>query len=140
VLTELGVGEALVSVLDEKGSPTIVQRTLIAPPRSKIGPVDEAARHERIKRSPFAATYTTTLDRESAFEILQQRRLQQEQEQLTQQLTQQQAKQEAAETRASAGRPSPVQAFATSMLRTIGSTIGREVVRGVLGTFLGKRR
>jgi len=141
VLTELGVGEALVSVLDEKGSPTMVQRTLVAPPRSKIGPIDEAVRTQRIKRSPFAATYTTTLDRESAYEVLQKRRQQQQQEELTQQLAEQQAKQEAAAARGSAStRQTPVEAFASSMLRTIGSTIGREVVRGVLGTFLGKRR
>ena len=141
VLTELGVGEALVSVLDEKGSPTVVQRTLIVPPRSKIGPLDEAVRQERIKRSPFAATYTTTVDRESAYELLQQRRQQQQQEELSQQLAEQQAKQEAVAARgSSSGRQTPVQAFASSMLRTIGSTIGREVVRGVLGTLLGGRR
>lgn len=140
VLTELGVGEALVSVLDEKGSPTIVERALICPPRSAIGPMDETARAQRISQSPFAATYTTAIDRESAYELLQQRRVEQEQQLQEQQAQEQAAKQEASEARQTSGRQSPVQAFATSMLRTIGSTVGREIIRGVMGTLLGRRR
>jgi hypothetical protein len=70
---ELGVGEALVSTLDDKGQPTIVQRTLIRPPNSRVGPVTEAERKAVIKASPVAGVYEERLDRESASEILEKR-------------------------------------------------------------------
>jgi uncharacterized protein len=72
-IMELGVGEALVSTLDAKGQPTIVQRTLIRPPNSRIGPITDAERKAVIKASPVAGVYDELLDRRSASEILQQR-------------------------------------------------------------------
>ncbi len=72
-ITQLGVGEALVSVLDEKGTPTIVQRTLIAPPTSRIGPITPEERAAAMQASPMVGRYDATIDRESAFEILQKR-------------------------------------------------------------------
>ena len=70
VITELGVGEALVSFLDEKGRPNIVERAFIFPPASRIGPLTEAERRGNIEASPLLATYGETVDRESAYEIL----------------------------------------------------------------------
>lgn len=72
-IMELGVGEALVSLLDEKGRPTVVERAWIVPPGSRIGPIDEAERAALIKGSVVAGVYDTTQDRESAYERLQQR-------------------------------------------------------------------
>lgn len=69
-ITELGVGEALVSFLDEKGRPTIVERALIFPPASRLGPLTADERKTMIQSSPLLATYGTTVDRESAYEIL----------------------------------------------------------------------
>jgi hypothetical protein len=72
-ITELKVGEALVSVLDEDGAPTIVQRTLIAPPRSRLGPVTDKERAIIQSISPFDGKYDTAIDRESAAEVLEQK-------------------------------------------------------------------
>jgi DNA helicase HerA-like ATPase len=72
-ITELKVGEALVSTLEEDGSPSIVQRTLIAPPRSRVGPVTRQERTIVQSVSPYAGKYDTEVDRESAFEVLNQK-------------------------------------------------------------------
>ena len=72
-IQQLGVGEALVSMLDLKGTPDIVDRALIAPPSARIGPVTQAERDATIKASPLVGKYDTPIDRESAFEILQKR-------------------------------------------------------------------
>ena len=69
-ITELGVGEALVSFLDEKGRPCIVERSMIFPPASRLGPLTTDERQAFIQASPMLATYGTTVDRESAYEIL----------------------------------------------------------------------
>src|SRR5690606_37277284 len=70
LITRLGVGEALVSVLDAKGTPTPVRRTLISPPQSRIGPLDTGERDAVMARSPYCHRYDKVLDRESAWEIL----------------------------------------------------------------------
>ena len=72
-ITQLGVGEALVSTLETKGVPSIVQRTLIRPPASRLGPLTDSEREKVMKVSPLAGIYDTDLDRESAFEILKKR-------------------------------------------------------------------
>ena len=72
-IMELGVGEALVSTLDAKGQPTMVERTLIRPPNSRVGPVTDAERKAVIKASPVAGEYDEAIERESAYEILQKR-------------------------------------------------------------------
>src|SRR6185295_8518494 len=74
VITELGVGEALVSLLDEKGRPSMVERAFVLPPRSRIGPVTTQERTATIKRSLVAGTYEQLVDRESAYEVLKGRR------------------------------------------------------------------
>ena len=70
VITDLGVGEALVSTLDEKGAPGVVQRTLIRPPSSRLGPATEAERKAEMQNSPVLGLYDEAIDRESAYEIL----------------------------------------------------------------------
>jgi DNA helicase HerA-like ATPase len=70
---ELGIGEALVSTLDDKGQPTIVQKTLVRPPNSRVGPITDAELKAVMQASPVAGVYDKTVDRESASEILQKR-------------------------------------------------------------------
>ncbi|MEP2980398.1 MAG: helicase HerA-like C-terminal domain-containing protein [Lentilitoribacter sp.] len=72
-ITQLGVGEALVSTLESKGVPSMVERTLIRPPSSRLGPLSDSERDDVIKVSPVAAQYDREIDRESAFEILKER-------------------------------------------------------------------
>jgi DNA helicase HerA-like ATPase len=76
-ILELGVGEALVSFLENKGEPSIVQRTLIRPPNARIGPLTESERQGVLSRSPVTGKYETAFDRESAHEILEKRRAEQ---------------------------------------------------------------
>lgn len=71
VLTELGVGEALISCLDEKGQPSVVERAMVCPPRSQIGPITAAQRQQILKDSIVAGVYEKVIDRESAYERLQ---------------------------------------------------------------------
>ncbi|GMU46572.1 MAG: ATPase [Porticoccaceae bacterium] len=132
LITELGVGEALVSVLDARGSPTPVEPTRIYPPHSRLGPLTDAERAEQLARSPLAGRYDQLLDRESAHELLAQR-------------TQRDA---AAAIDPEPGPPAGrgrqretlLEATAKSALRAVGSQLGRQLVRGVLGSLLGGRR
>jgi len=146
VITELGVGEALVSVLDDKGQPTPVERVLICPPQSRIGALDDAERAEVLARSPLKGRYDTALDRESAFEMLARRveesaraEAQAKQQEIA---SKQQAEQEKAQRAPARSRETPIEAFAKSAARAVGSQVGRQIVRGVLGALLGgsKRR
>src|SRR5512132_1453329 len=144
VITELGVGEALVSLLDEKGRPGVVERAYILPPASRIGPITADERKAIIAASPVAGVYEKTVDRDSAYEKLKSRIA------------------ESAPTiavpssdggvmgtikdsmgglmRGSGRKDSLVEAMAKSAARSVGSTIGRSIVRGVLGSILGGRR
>jgi uncharacterized protein len=72
-IMELGIGEALVSTLDEKGQPTMVQKTLVRPPSSRVGPITDTERKAVINASPVEGVYDEAEDRESAYEILQKR-------------------------------------------------------------------
>ncbi len=130
-ITELGVGEALVSLLDEKGTPGIVRRAFIAPPHSRLGAITPDERRAVIQSSLIAGHYEAAVDRESAYEMLKQRR-----EQAEQALQQEQVAEAA---------PSPVMqeageilgAFATSAARAVGSSLGRQIIRGVMGSIFG---
>jgi len=134
VITELGVGEALVSFLDEKGRPLPVERALIRPPNSQIGPLTEAQRQEHMVRSPFRGRYENAVDRESAYELLQKRAEQAAKE------AEKQADTEPAHGRSGGrARQSAFEAFAKSALRSVGSQLGRQVARGLLGSLFGKR-
>jgi DNA double-strand break repair helicase HerA and related ATPase len=143
-ITELGVGEALVSLLDEKGRPGVTERAFVVPPGSQLGPIGEAERAAAIAASPVAGHYEKAVDRESAYEKLKAR---------TEQVAQEQAAQKPkagsfasdilfGRTGPRGGRQSQglIEAMAKSAVRTVGSQVGRELIRGVLGSLLGKRR
>ena len=126
----LTLGEALVSVLDDKGAPTMVAKTMVRPPASRLGPVTPQERQAVMAASPLRGVYDQLQDRESAFETLQAR--------AAAKLAPSNDAAPPAPTRQPAGRPSEVQsmaeAFAKSLLRTAGSQIGRALMRGVLGS------
>lgn len=136
VITELGVGEALVSTLDEEGIPTQVEQILIRPPESRIGPMSETERQEQIGRSPYRGRYDTPLDRESAYEMLIKRA--EESAAKEDAIEREEAAREAAEDKAKprrrSTRQSPTEAFVKSAARSIGSQLGRRVIRGILGS------
>ena len=150
VITELGVGEALVSLLDEKGRPQVVERAFIVPPGSHVGPLSDGERRECMQRSALLAKYEKTVERESAYEKLKGHT---------------QEKQPPAQPQAPAAPPpapgsNPVsdiifgktgprggrqsqgilEAMTKSAARSIGSELGRQVLRGVLGSILGSGR
>ncbi len=128
-ITELGVGEALVSFLDGKGRPNPVEIAKIIPPGSRIGPATEQERNVVIQNAPLYGVYEETIDRESAFEILAERHKNTLDEEQTEQKTRRR------------GRP-PQSAFTTlvkSAARRIGTELGRQIVRGLLGSVFGKR-
>jgi DNA helicase HerA-like ATPase len=155
-IQQLGVGEALVSVLDEAGAPTPVERTRIRPPNSRIGPITPDERRAIIGLSPVAGLYDAAVNRESAFELLRDRATQKtapdepppgSRSTALPPTSDWEAREPAAEReprgRASQreSRPAPRssrqgygEAFAKSMLRTIGSQVGRQLIRGVLGS------
>ncbi len=154
VITELGVGEALVSFLDEKGRPSIVERAYILPPASRIGPVDAATRQAVIASSLVAGVYEHAVDRQSAYEILTQRATAAPAPSAPVPSTHDApAQPRSAETGglggilgglggmfgASSRRDTPMQAMVKSAARSIGSQVGRELIRGVLGSLLKKR-
>lgn len=156
VITELGVGEALVSVLDAQGSPTVVERVNCCPPESFIGPITDAERKALVEGSPVFGKYEDAIDRESSFEILLKRK-------------------GALISGAKAGQPTSTgagdappaegggimdkvqsvlsgvlgsgsggsrrqsggEAFMKSIMRSMGSRVGTEIARGVLGSILG---
>jgi uncharacterized protein len=131
-ITELGVGEALISVLDEKGTPTIVRRAFIAPPESRLGAITPQERTSVIQGSAFYGHYEKALDRESAYEMLQRS-------------AQQAPVQEEAAPQQEGGMLSGVMdsaggifgAFAKSAARSIGTQVAREITRGLLGGIFG---
>ncbi len=148
VITELGVGEALVSLLDENGTPAIVDRVFVCPPQSRIGVVSPEERQSLIKSSIHFGNYENAVDRESAFELIRKRSDAREAE--ARQTEQQRPKfqpptpryQEPAPVRRSPGRPRDtlVETMAKSAVRSIGSSVGRQIIRGVLGSIFGGKR
>jgi DNA helicase HerA-like ATPase len=148
-ITELAVGEALVSLLDEKGRPSVTQRVYVLPPGSRIGPITPEERKALIASSLVAGVYEKAVDRESAYEMLRSHG--------------EAATAAAAETldKAAAGgeaggalgglgdvlfgstgprggrREGMLEAAAKSAVRTMGTTVGREIIRGVLGGLFG---
>ena len=150
VITELGVGEALVSFLDENGRPNIVERAFIVPPASQVGPLTDAERGLAFQSSALYDKYMSVIDRESAYEKLKGRT----QDKLSP-APQQGPAEKAATSPANPvsdilfGRTGPrggrqnqglVEAISKSAARAIGSELGRQVIRGVLGSILGGGR
>ncbi|ENO75191.1 helicase HerA-like C-terminal domain-containing protein [Thauera mechernichensis] len=146
-ITELGVGEALVSFLDDKGRPEVTERCFVIAPDSRLGPLTEAERRAAITGSVVHGHYEQVVDRESAYEMLR------AQAAASAAAAEQQA---AARQQAASGsgggmneilfgstgprggqRDGLVQIAAKTVTRTIGSSIGRQIVRGLLGSLLG---
>jgi DNA helicase HerA-like ATPase len=136
----LGVGEAWVSVLDEKGAPTEVPKTAVRPPASRIGPATPPERQAVMAQSPVRGLYDQVQDRQSAYELLQARAAERT-------APVEAPEREVPEREAPAParqKPSEFErmatAFGTSMVRTIGTQVGRELIRGVLGGLAGGGR
>ncbi len=144
-ITQLGLGEALVSFLDEKGTPNIVERALIVPPQGKIGPIDDETRKQKIMQSLVYGAYEKLVDRESAYEILI-RKFQEEEVAKEQQEKAELERKQAGRSK----RQSTTDIFGDfskqtgkTLSRQIGNELGRQLVRGLLGSILGtssKRR
>jgi DNA double-strand break repair helicase HerA and related ATPase len=146
VITELSVGEALVSFLDEKGIPGIVQQALVCPPHSQIGPITPQQRQQIMVNSNVAGVYDKVVDRESAYERLKSRA----EEAPASAQNQGTATSSSGSWFPNLGFPSGsgggrrgdtlVEAMMKSTARAVGSSVGRQIVRGVLGSLLGGRR
>jgi len=145
VITELGVGEVLISLLDEKGVPSVVDRAFVVPPVGHIGPITAEQRAQLLSTSLVAGIYENAVDRDSAFEILHRKAEEKTAAQAQVKAQEEAAKQQAAEekaTRAAARAPDSVwesigKSAARSASSSIGRQIGNSIVRGVLGSILG---
>ncbi|MBH3430652.1 helicase HerA-like domain-containing protein [Pseudomonas alkylphenolica] len=139
VLTELGIGEALVGILQEKGTPGMVQRVLIAPPQSRIGPLTDAERAALIAASPLAGRYDKPVDRESAYEMLTARK---GGEVAPEQAPKAAPAQESFADQAGEFLQSAAGQAIKSAVRQAANQFGRQLVRGLMGSLLGgsKRR
>jgi DNA helicase HerA-like ATPase len=147
-ITALGVGEALVSTLDEEGIPGIVRRVNVAPPGSHIGPIEPEVRQAIMDQSLVKGVYDVSIDRVSAYEILEQRAEEAAAASAAPEVpdisdyfgrgdtTQSRSTGKSPSRRAST-RQTPVEAFATSAMRSLGSQIGRQLMRGIMGSLTG---
>jgi uncharacterized protein len=161
-ITELGVGEALVSLLDDNGRPGVTERALIVPPRSQLGPLPDAERARLNAASPLAGVYEKSIDRESAYERLKERATEPgrvEHAPSWQRDTPPPRREPATQPQQRSdgslasdilfGRRGPrggrqsqgvIEAMAKSAARSVGSQAGRTLIRGLLGSLLGGRR
>ena len=137
VITELEVGEALVSFLDAKGTPCMVERAYVVPPASQLGPITDGERADLVRRSPVAGKYDTPIDRESAYEKLKGRTAAKPAEPAHSSNPMSDVL--FGKTGPRGGRQSQgmVEALAKSAARSIGSELGRQILRGILGSVLG---
>jgi len=137
VLTELGIGEALVGTLEEKGTPAMVQRVAIAPPQSRIGPLNEAERAALLRSSPQTGRYDKPVDRESAYEILMARAARAPEEAAPAG----KGKAAAAEQGIGGMAGELLGSLASQVMKTAvrqaANQIGRQLVRGLMGSLLG---
>ncbi|MFZ0097280.1 MAG: helicase HerA-like domain-containing protein, partial [Gemmobacter sp.] len=164
-IRDVGTGEAVTSFLEAKGAPGIVERTLIRPPSSQVGPIDAATRAAVIAGSPLKGKYDTMIDRESAYEKLRARAetaARNAESSETGKLSEQvfgkesaqsdsfnharrydgggKARSPASETRSTSRKSDSVtEAFAKSFARQLGTRSGQAIVRGVLGSIFGRR-
>jgi len=146
-ITELGVGEALVSFLDEKGVPTPVERAFVCPPESRIGALTDEERAAVIAGSNIAGFYEKQVDRESAYEILKARAAES-----AEMLNEDSVKEEdkgfdwggmlggVLGGKKNSRSDSILESAAKSTARAVGSQLGRSLVRGILGSILGGRK
>jgi len=133
-ITELRIGEALVSMLDAQGSPMPVERALIYPPHSRMTPLTPEEREQVIRNSPFLATYMNVIDRESAYEQLKKKA-----DMTIVPKTPDATPKKSQKTSGSAAGD-VIGSAAKSAARAIGSQLGREIIRGVLGSLTGTRK
>ena len=153
VIMELGVGEALVSTLEKKGHPSIVQRTLVRPPSSRLGPLTDKERREVIKDSPVMGLYEDEVDRKSAYEILKKRaeELRKREEELAEAGRDQErhgsfrvprrrstTSKRRTTRRRSSRRQTASETFTKSVLRSLGSSLGRVLGRAIRGALGGR--
>lgn len=153
-IMDLGVGEALASMLDAKGKPTITERAFILPPQARLGPITPTQRTTLIQNSLIAGHYEKQVDRESAYETLKARAAQSAEAAATSNAAPPTAT-SPSPTSDSGGlggalgnifggrggrREGAVEAMAKSAARAIGSQVGRSIIRGVLGSLLGGKR
>jgi DNA helicase HerA-like ATPase len=148
VITQLGVGEALVSTLDLKGVPSMVERTLIRPPSSQMGPVMPAERTQTVKNSPVYGLYDEAVDRHSAYEKLRVKAEKAAEQQRAAAEAEEKAKAEkAAAKKSKSGRSRRTDSATDRFVKNVASTVGRQVgnmlvrnsgsiVRGILGSLL----
>jgi DNA helicase HerA-like ATPase len=145
VITELGVGEVLISTLDEKGVPTVVDRAFVVPPVGHIGPITPEQRQQLIANSLVAGVYENAVDRESAFELLKVKhdaKVAEQQAAAEQAAAEKQAAAAAKTERTAARAPDTIwESIGKSAARSASSSMGRQIgtklVRGVLGGLLG---
>lgn len=128
VITELGIGEALVSTLEKKAIPSMVQQTMIRPPVSKLGPCSPEKREQVMASSPVGALYDNAIDRESAYEILKARQV----ESAKQAANDDKTILGTAKKKKSSNRQGIVETGVKQLMRTVSSAIGREVVKMIL--------
>lgn len=146
-IMQMGVGEALVSVLEEKGIPSLVQRTLIRPPQSRIGPLTDAERSDILRRSPFAGRYDVSIDRESAYELLQKRAATAAEAAAAQAAATGQAKSSTRRTSDDRAPESLLETLGTTLVKqamkaatsSAGKKLGTQLVRGLLGSLFKGR-
>ncbi|MFA7893917.1 helicase HerA-like domain-containing protein [Pseudomonas putida] len=135
VLTELGIGETLVGTLEDKGTPASVQRVLIAPPQSRIGPLSEAERSALIARSPLVGRYDKPVDRESAYERLNQRK-----GEAVEPAPQPKTDDSSFAEKAGEFLQGAAGQAIKSAVRQAANQLGRQLVRGLMGSLLGGKK
>ena len=124
-LTSVGVGEAVISLLEQDGTPSSAYRAMIVPPKSRFSPLSAEERNEIIARDSFGKKYGIAVDNESAYELLQKRR---------------QKKDDVEETsdkethKPKSARQTPLEAFISSAARAVGSQVGRAIIRGIMNS------
>lgn len=150
-ITELAVGEALISCLDEQGTPQVVERAMIMPPYSSFNPITLEERKVMMAQSIVAGVYDNDVDRDSAYEMLQRKVSDNTQQQVASEAAAQQAKeqerlektQQKEDEKAAAARSKLTQdvigTFAKSAARSLGGSTGQKIVRGLLGSLFGSR-
>ena len=136
-ITALGVGEALASTLDDDGVPSIVQRIKVAPPGSQLGPITAQQRQALMGGSLVAGVYDRTVDRDSAYETL---KLMAEQAALAAEATPITPTPQRSRAPSRGSAQTPLEAFAVSAMRSLGTQIGRQLSRGTLGSLFGGQR
>ena len=135
VLTELGIGEALVGTLEDKGTPAMVQRVLVAPPQSRIGPLSSAERDALLAASSLRGRYDQPIDRESAYEMLTQRK-----GEPAEPVPQAKPEQDSFADKAGEFLQGAAGQAIKSAVRQAANQLGRQLMRGLMGSLLGNKR